>query len=77
MAAGLRGLGMERGDRVGIYMEPSVAQALSIFAVSRAGGVFVPVDEEITVARAQIAIASSPSERFAFAALIQSQSAAG
>jgi acyl-CoA ligase (AMP-forming) (exosortase A-associated) len=45
LAAGLRELGMERGDRVGIYMEPSVAQALSIFGISRAGGVFVPMNE--------------------------------
>jgi acyl-CoA synthetase (AMP-forming)/AMP-acid ligase II len=45
LASGLRGLGMERGDRVGIYMEPSVAQALSILAVCRAGGVFVPINE--------------------------------
>jgi acyl-CoA ligase (AMP-forming) (exosortase A-associated) len=45
LAAGLRNLGMERGDRVGVYMEPSVAQALSILGVSRAGGVFVPVNE--------------------------------
>ncbi len=45
LAAGLRSLGMERGDRIGIYMEPSAAQALSILAVCRAGGVFVPINE--------------------------------
>jgi acyl-CoA ligase (AMP-forming) (exosortase A-associated) len=45
LAAGLRELGMERGDRIGIYMEPSAAQALSILAVCRAGGVFVPINE--------------------------------
>ena len=45
LAAGLRKLGMERGDRVGVYMEPSVTQALSIFGIARAGGVFVPINE--------------------------------
>jgi acyl-CoA ligase (AMP-forming) (exosortase A-associated) len=45
LAAGLRKLGMERGDRVGVYMEPSLSQALSILGISRAGGVFVPINE--------------------------------
>jgi acyl-CoA ligase (AMP-forming) (exosortase A-associated) len=44
LAAGLRQAGMRRGDRIGIYLETSVAQALSIFSVSRAGGVFVPIN---------------------------------
>jgi acyl-CoA ligase (AMP-forming) (exosortase A-associated) len=44
LAAGLRKAGVERGDRVGIYVEASVAQALSIFAVSAAGGVLVPIN---------------------------------
>lgn len=47
LAAGLRLAGVERGDRVGIYLEPSVAQVISIFAVSRAGGVFVPINAEL------------------------------
>jgi acyl-CoA ligase (AMP-forming) (exosortase A-associated) len=41
---GLRKAGLERGDRVGIYLDPSVPQALSIFAVSLAGGVYVPIN---------------------------------
>jgi acyl-CoA ligase (AMP-forming) (exosortase A-associated) len=45
LGVGLRKLGMERGDRIGVYMEPSVAQALSILGINRAGGVFVPVNE--------------------------------
>src|SRR5688572_18126446 len=44
LAAGLRDAGIHRGDRVAIWVEPSVPQALSIFAVSRAGCVFVPVN---------------------------------
>lgn len=44
LAAGLRRAGLRRGDRVGIYLDPSVAQVLSIFAASQAGGVFVPIN---------------------------------
>lgn len=44
LAEGLIRAGLQRGDRVGIYLEPSVAQAVSIFGVSKAGGVFVPVN---------------------------------
>jgi acyl-CoA ligase (AMP-forming) (exosortase A-associated) len=44
LAEGLRQAGLQRGDRVGIYLETSVLQALSIFGVSQAGGVFVPIN---------------------------------
>lgn len=47
LAAGLREAGLHRGDRVGIYLEPSVAQVLSIFAISQAGGVFVPINNQL------------------------------
>jgi acyl-CoA ligase (AMP-forming) (exosortase A-associated) len=43
LAQGLRCAGLRRGDRVGIYLDPSVPQALSVFAVSQAGGVCVPI----------------------------------
>ncbi|MGC2110636.1 MAG: acyl-CoA ligase (AMP-forming), exosortase A system-associated [Candidatus Korobacteraceae bacterium] len=43
-ASGLRGAGVERGDRIGIYLDPSVEQVLSIFSVSQAGGVYVPIN---------------------------------
>ena len=45
LATGLRRLGSERGDRIGVYTEASETQALSILGVSRAGGVFVPINE--------------------------------
>jgi acyl-CoA ligase (AMP-forming) (exosortase A-associated) len=41
---GLRAAGMLRGERVGIYLDASIPQALSIFGVSRAGGVYVPIN---------------------------------
>jgi acyl-CoA ligase (AMP-forming) (exosortase A-associated) len=44
LAKGLRLAGLARGDRVGIYLEPSVAQVISIFGISEAGGVFVPIN---------------------------------
>ena len=44
LAEGLRQAGVERGDRVGIYLDPSVPQVLSIFGVCQAGGVFVPLN---------------------------------
>ena len=43
-ATGLRGASIERGDRVGIYLDPSVEQVLSIFSVSQAGAVYVPIN---------------------------------
>jgi len=44
LALGMKTAGLERGDRVGIFLEPSVPQALSIFAASKANAVFVPVN---------------------------------
>lgn len=43
-AFGLRKAGVARGDRVGIYLDPSVEQVLSIFSTSQAGGVYVPIN---------------------------------
>jgi acyl-CoA ligase (AMP-forming) (exosortase A-associated) len=47
VAAGLRRLGVARCDRVGVFLKPSSAQALSIFAVSQAGGAFVPIHHSL------------------------------
>jgi acyl-CoA ligase (AMP-forming) (exosortase A-associated) len=44
LACGLREAGLQRGDRIGIYLDPSIAQVLSIFAISQADGVFVPIN---------------------------------
>jgi len=44
LAKGLRRAGLVRGDRIGIYLDPSVAQVISIFGTSEAGGVFVPIN---------------------------------
>jgi acyl-CoA ligase (AMP-forming) (exosortase A-associated) len=44
LAFGLQQAGMKRGERVGIYLEPSVHQVVSIFGISRAAGVYVPIN---------------------------------
>jgi len=44
LAAGLRAAGLNRGDRMGIYLDASVPQAISIFGISRAEGVYVPIN---------------------------------
>lgn len=44
LAWGLRRAGVQRGDRVGIYLDHSIPQAISIFSISQAGGVFVPIN---------------------------------
>jgi len=46
-AKGLRDAGVLRGDRVGIYLEPSSAQVISIFGISEAGGVYVPINASL------------------------------
>ncbi len=43
-ATSLRNAGVQRGDRVGIYLDPSIDQVLSIFSISQAGGVYVPIN---------------------------------
>jgi acyl-CoA ligase (AMP-forming) (exosortase A-associated) len=44
LACGLREARLQRGDRIGVYLDPSVAQVLSIFGISQADGVFVPIN---------------------------------
>lgn len=43
-AQGLRSAGLRRGDRVGVFLDPSVEQVISIFGIAQAGGVFEPVN---------------------------------
>lgn len=44
IATKLRGAGMQRGDRIGIYLDASVPQVISIFGVSQGEGVYVPIN---------------------------------
>lgn len=43
-AAGLAGAGLARGDRVAVYLPKQVEAVAAMFAATRAGGVFVPVN---------------------------------
>lgn len=44
VAAGLRALGLARGDRVAVYLDKRVETVAAIFGCAAAGGVFVPVN---------------------------------
>jgi len=44
VATALRAAGMQRGERVGIYLEASIPQVISIFGISQGEGVFVPIN---------------------------------
>lgn len=43
-AAGLLALGLDRGERVGIYLDKRIETVTSFFGATAAGGVFVPVN---------------------------------
>jgi len=44
LAYGLQCAGVQRRDRIGIYLDHSIPLVLSIFGISQAGGVFVPIN---------------------------------
>lgn len=47
----LHKLGVQRGDRVGIYMKKSVEAVAAIFGILKAGAAYVPVDASAPAAR--------------------------
>lgn len=47
LAQGMISCGLKRGDRVGVFFEPSVHQVLAIESISMAGGVFVPINHRL------------------------------
>ena len=47
LAAGLREAGLSRLDRVGIHLDPSVPQVVSMFGAAMAGGVYVPINHQL------------------------------
>jgi len=44
LATGLVGLGLQRGERVGVYLEKRVETVVAIFGTAAAGGAFVPLN---------------------------------
>src|SRR5215469_16073898 len=51
IAIALRRSGVERGNRLGVYLDPGIPQVLSIFAVTMAGGVVVPINTQLLPAQ--------------------------
>lgn len=47
LAHGLIFAGLKPKDRVGIYLSKSIEQVVSIFGISKAGGVFVPINDTL------------------------------
>ena len=47
----LNELGVKRGDRVGVFLEPSLEAAISVYGIMTAGAVFVPLDSNAPPAR--------------------------
>lgn len=43
-ARALQALGVRKGDRIGIYVHKSFASVISVFAIMKAGAVYVPLD---------------------------------
>ena len=50
-AVQLQELGIQRGDRVGIYLEKRIELVVAMFATSAAGGVFVPINHVLKPAQ--------------------------
>ncbi len=44
LAYGLSGIGIERGERVGIYMNRCIMSIMSAFGILKAGATYVPID---------------------------------
>lgn len=45
LAHGLCEMESGRGERIGVYLDPSIPQVISFFGISKAGGVFVPINQ--------------------------------
>jgi amino acid adenylation domain-containing protein len=52
VAAALRGVGVERGDRVALFAPKSLDAVTGMYAAMRAGAAYVPIDPKSPVARA-------------------------
>jgi len=57
LASALIAQGVERGDRVGIYLNKSLESAIAIYGIWKAGAAYVPLDPQSPPARLKFAIA--------------------
>ena len=62
LAAGLAGLGLDRGDRLGIYLDKRLETVETIFAASAASLVFVPVNPILKSAQVGHVLGTATSE---------------
>ena len=53
LANGLRSLNIARGDRVGIYLDRTVNEVVSIYGTFKASGVIVPINQLLFPAQVQ------------------------
>lgn len=51
IARTLLATGIQRGDRIGIYVHKSMASVISVFGIMKAGGVYVPLDPSAPTTR--------------------------
>jgi amino acid adenylation domain-containing protein len=51
LANALLRVGVERGDRVGIYLNKSLGSLIAVFGILKVGGVYVPLDPNAPVSR--------------------------
>jgi amino acid adenylation domain-containing protein len=51
LARALMALGVQRGDRVGIYVQKSMASVIGVFGIMKAGACYVPLDANAPAAR--------------------------
>ena len=72
VARTLQSAGVQRGDRVGIYLHKSLASIISIFGILKAGAVYVPLDPNAPASRlayitrnCDIAVVLTSSEKMA------------
>src|SRR5687767_1409366 len=51
LSARLAGMGVRKGDRIGIYLRKSIDALITIYGVLKAGGAYVPVDASAPATR--------------------------
>jgi L-proline---[L-prolyl-carrier protein] ligase len=56
LALKLRDIGARRGDRIGIFLGKSLEMIVSLFAILKAGGIYVPIDPSAPPSRAAFVI---------------------
>ena len=56
LAGWLREQGVQRGDRVGIYLSKSLETAIAVYGIWKAGAAYVPLDPSAPIARTALAI---------------------